>query len=114
MSLTLATQVESDPRKAVQNALAQAEADETRRNAAAEQRRSAAAKTAPAPTTYTVQSGDTLFSVAKRHNLSMADLSALNNLKSQNIRQGQVLKVAGKVPAAKAVKKTAPFLLLTP
>ncbi|MCP2041344.1 membrane-bound lytic murein transglycosylase D [Neisseria sp. HSC-16F19] len=100
MSLTLATQVERDPRQAVQNALAQAEAEEARRNAAAEQRRAAAPKTAPAPTTYTVQSGDTLFSVAKRHNISMADLSALNKLKSQNIRQGQVLKVAGKVPAS--------------
>lgn len=103
MALTLATQVAHDPQQAVQNALARAEAEEARRNSAAEQRRAAAPKTPPA--TYTVQSGDTLFSVAKRHNLSVADLSALNQLKSQNIRQGQVLKVTGKAPASAGGKK---------
>lgn len=94
MSLARATQVDVDPQRAVQNALARTEADEVRR----------AATPKPAAATYTVQRGDTLFSVAKRHNLSMAELSALNQLKSQNIRQGQVLKVAGKATRAESKK----------
>lgn len=41
--------------------------------------------------TYTVQKGDTLYSIAKRNNISVADLLAINNLSNSNISIGQVL-----------------------
>ena len=51
---------------------------------------------APASTTYTVQNGDSLSIIAKRHGLSTAELSAANNIKNQNqIRVGQKLVIPG-------------------
>lgn len=43
--------------------------------------------------TYTVQSGDTLWSIARRHGLDLAQLKRLNHLRNQHISIGQVLKV---------------------
>ncbi|TBX26148.1 LysM peptidoglycan-binding domain-containing protein [Jiulongibacter sediminis] len=42
---------------------------------------------------YTVKKGDTLFSIAKRNDISVAQLKSLNNLSSNTISVGQVLKV---------------------
>ncbi len=46
-----------------------------------------------AVTTYTVKSGDTLSGIATRHGISVAKLKELNNLKSNNIKPGQKLKL---------------------
>jgi len=45
---------------------------------------------------YKVRKGDTLLSVAHRHNLSLSEIRRLNNLKSDKIFVGQILKVAKK------------------
>ena len=61
---------------------------------AAEARASAAAKNSGTPTTHKVGSGDTLFNIAKRYDMNVADLIASNNIKGNTIHTGQVLKVA--------------------
>lgn len=43
--------------------------------------------------TYTVRSGDTLYGIASRNNLTVTDLKAWNNLTSDTIYVGQVLKL---------------------
>lgn len=47
--------------------------------------------------TYTVQAGDTLYSIARRFNLSVNELKALNNLTSNNLSIGQVLIISEEV-----------------
>ncbi|WP_083961532.1 glucosaminidase domain-containing protein [Salinimicrobium terrae] len=42
---------------------------------------------------YTVQQGDTLYSIAKRHNLTVEQLQKINKLKGTNIGIGQTLLV---------------------
>lgn len=44
-------------------------------------------------TYYTVKSGDTLYRIAARHNMTLEQLKSLNNLESDNIRVGQQLAV---------------------
>ena len=61
---------------------------------AAEARALAAAKNSGAPTTHKVGSGDTLFNIAKRYDMNVADLIASNNIKGNTIHTGQILKVA--------------------
>ena len=46
---------------------------------------------------YTVQSGDTLYGIANKYNLSVNDLKTMNNLKSNNLSIGQKLLVSGTV-----------------
>jgi len=43
--------------------------------------------------TYTVQQGDTLYSISKRFGLSVDDLKAMNNLDTNSIKIGQVLVI---------------------
>ena len=43
--------------------------------------------------TYTVVKGDTLYNIAKRFNISIDDLKILNNMTTDGIKLGQVLKV---------------------
>ena len=61
---------------------------------AAEARALAAAKNSDTPTTHKVGSGDTLFNIAKRYDMNVADLIASNNIKGNTIHTGQILKVA--------------------
>jgi LysM repeat protein len=53
--------------------------------------------TSPAQTrssrTTLVQPGDTLFSIARRNNVTVYDLAASNNLSSTRLRVGQTLSV---------------------
>ena len=114
---TAATPVtDMDVRASVQAALAKAEAEEAKaaRLAAAENSRRQAASATAAPSTHKVKSGDTLFSIAQRYNLNVADLVSANKLKGSSIHSGQVLNVAvsskgasqGKVQAASGKGRT--------
>lgn len=43
---------------------------------------------------HTVQSGETLFSIARDYNLTVGDIRRWNNLESDNLSTGQVLRIA--------------------
>ncbi|KJV30057.1 LysM peptidoglycan-binding domain-containing protein [Luteibacter yeojuensis] len=61
--------------------------------------KAAAAEKKPAATggkTYKVASGDTLYSIAKRNNVDVNQLRAMNGLKDNNVKLGQVLKVSAR------------------
>ena len=56
---------------------------------------------------YTVQPGDTLFGVARKHNMSVSELAAKNGLTtSSNIRIGQKLAISGNAPVQVAAANT--------
>lgn len=44
---------------------------------------------------YTVQRGDTLYSIAKKYNVSVSDLLQINNLTTSNLSVGQALIIPG-------------------
>lgn len=48
----------------------------------------------PAGETYTVKAGDTLYSIARKYNLSVDQLKAINNLTTSALSIGQILKVS--------------------
>ena len=53
--------------------------------------------------TYVVKSGDSLWSIAKKHHLTVADLASSNSLApNANLRPGQKLLIPGKAMAAAA------------
>mgnify|MGYP005828784069 CR=1 FL=1 len=54
---------------------------------------------APTTNTYRVQSGDTLSHIAVRHNVSVSQLKTWNNLSSDIIYVGQVIKLSGTTTA---------------
>ena len=92
----------------VRSALAQAESNEAATRIRATQQAEARAKqqqrtearlaratqAQPAATTHRVAAGDTLYNIAQRYNMNVADLITANNIRGSNIRQGQVLKLA--------------------
>jgi membrane-bound lytic murein transglycosylase D len=43
--------------------------------------------------THTVQAGETLYSISKQHNLSVNELKLINNINSEGVKLGQVLKL---------------------
>ncbi len=57
------------------------------------------------PGTYTVQSGDSLSQLAKQFQIPLAELKAANNLNSNTVQHGKVLKVPVKTPAKPAFKE---------
>ena len=101
----------------VKASLAQSEAQEARARATSEQRaakerqhqQQLAAEKAKAPvakaeaptSTHKVSNGDTLYSIAKRYNMDVNELAALNKIKGNNIKTGQTLKVASNAHSSK-------------
>jgi 3D (Asp-Asp-Asp) domain-containing protein len=59
-----------------------------------------------ATTTYKVKSGDTLWGIANKHNISVNQLKSWNNLKKDNIHPKQVLKVKQTSTSSKPKAKT--------
>lgn len=58
--------------------------------------------------THKVAEGDTLYNIAQRYNLNVADLISANNIHNNNIRIGQVLKLTAKknmIPARDPLRK---------
>ncbi|MCH4983990.1 LysM peptidoglycan-binding domain-containing protein [Macrococcoides goetzii] len=55
--------------------------------------------------TYKVKENDTLWGIAKKHNLSLEEIKALNNLKTNIIFENQILKIK----KDKVIKKKAPI-----
>lgn len=51
--------------------------------------------TTPSGDTYIVKSGDTLYGIANRYGLTVDELKRMNNLTSNTLSIGQVLKVSG-------------------
>lgn len=51
---------------------------------------------AAAGKTYKVSAGDTLYSIAKKNNVDLNQLRAMNGLKDNNVHPGQVLKVGAR------------------
>jgi LysM repeat protein len=58
--------------------------------------------------TYKVNRGDTLFGIAKKYNTTVSSLKKLNNLKSDRIYTGQVLKVSGTLSTPSKEESTVP------
>ncbi|MGG1630845.1 LysM peptidoglycan-binding domain-containing protein [Rossellomorea sp. NRS-1567] len=63
--------------------------------------------------TYKVKKGDTLFSIAKKHKTTVGNLKKINNLKSDRIYAGQVLKVTGTASTPAKDKNPSPSKVTT-
>jgi LysM repeat protein len=63
---------------------------------------------------YTVKSGDTLYQIAKAQGVSVKQIKALNNLKYDQIKVGQKLKIPSKAGAAPAADTSAPVVPAPP
>lgn len=58
--------------------------------------------------TYTVQKGDTLYSIARSNNLSVSQVMSLNGMKNYNLSVGQVLNIGGASSASKVSSSSYP------
>ncbi|WP_102273718.1 C40 family peptidase [Cytobacillus massiliigabonensis] len=74
---------------------------------------SASFTTSAFASTYTVQKGDTLSSIAKKHNTTVGELKSLNNLSTDFLAYKQTLKVAQFVAPAAPKTEKAPTLTQT-
>lgn len=71
---------------------------------------SAATAAATAKDTYVVKAGDTVYSIAREHNMDFRELIALNAIESPNrISVGTVLKIKPPVVESAAVASTSPI-----
>ena len=61
-----------------------------------------------ASATHEVSKGQTLSSIAKQHNTTVADLKKLNGLKTNSVSIGQLLKVPGSNPKEEVVEEPRP------
>ncbi len=68
----------------------------------------AAAKAAAATATYRVKKGDSLYAIARRNGLSVAQLKTLNGLKGDALQPGQRLQLGPAAAAATAALLTGP------
>ncbi len=62
-------------------------------------------KTTSKPVTHNIKSGENLTTIAKRYGVTVDQLRKANNLKGDNIRAGQSLKVPAKSTSSKSGKK---------
>ncbi len=62
----------------------------------------AASTLTTAPARYTVQSGDTLFSISKRFGVTVEHVKALNRMTGNTLQAGQSLRIDGEPASAKA------------
>ena len=69
--------------------------------------------TSSATGSYRVVSGDTLYSIAQRHGMTVSQLRAVNNLQDENLRVGQTLRVTGAAVAGTPVVPTTPAVTTT-
>jgi LysM repeat protein len=64
--------------------------------------------TKPSITNHKVQRGESLYSIAKRYNLTIDELKELNNLQSSDLQVGQKIKVSASENSTKAKVKKEP------
>ena len=62
---------------------------------------------------YRVVSGDTLYSIAQRHGMTVSQLRAVNHLQDENLRVGQALRVTGTAVASTPVVQPTPVVTTT-
>ncbi|PIT17726.1 hypothetical protein BGI32_01890 [Snodgrassella alvi] len=99
MQMAQPAQLQAVAAASVQKVLAQAEREEAQVSRVAENRSERAARKIINVTdsrrnvAHKVNKGDTLFSIAQRYNINVADLVTANNLRGHNLQVGQVLKI---------------------
>lgn len=69
--------------------------------------------TSSATGSYRVVSGDTLYSIAQRHGMTVSQLRAVNNLQDENLRVGQTLHVTGTAVASTRAVQPTPVVTTT-
>ena len=69
--------------------------------------------TSSATGSYRVVSGDTLYSIAQRHGMTVSQLRAVNNLQDENLRVGQTLRVTGAAVASTPAVQPTPVVTTT-
>lgn len=99
MQMAQNAQLQAAAAASVQKVLAQAEREEAQVSRVAENRSERAARKiinvadSRRNVAHKVNKGDTLFSIAQRYNINVADLVTANNLRGHNLQVGQVLKI---------------------